>query len=247
MCGYLGEPWGWFFRIRGRKSFKTRPNTPYGGETSCYSLFQRGVVLISTSVMNEYMYIIIFVVLAHSISVEEPVRRSMDLDNLKLSIRCLSLTTWYFVSQIAIFLPGTIYFGCDKEIDVSTNSHLYFTYDEWKLQIYGLFQDEHDFLDTCGKILNSEIRIFIFIFYQLQFLKPFFFLLFDTELYRVVVRNLFECSGPVYNVWSSSTLFFKVKMIWKQNLFFKKWDFIFKFFRWVFNFYFRWDETFIGR
>ena len=139
----------------------------------------------------------------------------MDLDNLKLSIRCLSLTTWYFVSQIAIFLPGTIYFGCDKEIDVSTNSHLYFTYDEWKLQIYGLFQDEHDFLDTCGKILNSEIRIFIFIFYQLQFLKPFFFLLFDTELYRVVVRNLFECSGPVYNVWSSSTLFLKLK--WFEN------------------------------
>ena len=29
--------------IRGKKSFKTRPNTPYGGETSRYSLLQGGV------------------------------------------------------------------------------------------------------------------------------------------------------------------------------------------------------------
>ena len=27
-----------------KKSFKTRPNTPYGGETSYYSLLQGGVI-----------------------------------------------------------------------------------------------------------------------------------------------------------------------------------------------------------
>ena len=34
---------GWFFQIRIKKSFKTRPNTPYGGETSHYSLLQGGL------------------------------------------------------------------------------------------------------------------------------------------------------------------------------------------------------------
>ena len=37
------DPGGGFFQIGGKKSFKTRPNTPYGGETSCYSLLQGGV------------------------------------------------------------------------------------------------------------------------------------------------------------------------------------------------------------
>ena len=41
---YLGgDPEGWLFQICSKKSFKTKPNTPYGGETSCFSLFQGGV------------------------------------------------------------------------------------------------------------------------------------------------------------------------------------------------------------
>ena len=97
----------------------------------------------------------------------------------------------------------------------SCSMFIYYFFLKYELQNTKIssFQDEHNFMDTCGRILDSEIRIFIFIFYQLQFLKPFFFLHFDTELYRVVVRNLFECSGPVYNVWSSEHSFFKVKMI----------------------------------
>ena len=61
-----------------------------------------------------------FVQSAQSITMgmESPVRRMNALNDLKLTIRCLSLTTWYFVSQIAIFLPGIIYFGCDMETDV---------------------------------------------------------------------------------------------------------------------------------
>ena len=35
------------------------------------------------------------------------------LKDLKLSIRCLSLTTCYFVSQLCTFLPGVLLFGCD--------------------------------------------------------------------------------------------------------------------------------------
>ena len=35
------------------------------------------------------------------------------LKDLQLSIRCLSLTTCYFVSQVCTFLPGVILFGCD--------------------------------------------------------------------------------------------------------------------------------------
>ena len=42
--GYLEGPWEWFFQIRSKKSFKTRPNGPYGGETSSYSLLQPGVL-----------------------------------------------------------------------------------------------------------------------------------------------------------------------------------------------------------
>ena len=44
--------------------------------------------------------------------------KQLNLSDLKLSIRCLSLTTWYFVSQISIFLPGVLMFGCDFK-DVS--------------------------------------------------------------------------------------------------------------------------------
>ena len=53
-----------------------------------------------------------------AVSMDSPIRRMTTLNDLKLTIRCLSLTTWYFVSQIAIFLPGIIYFGCDMETDV---------------------------------------------------------------------------------------------------------------------------------
>ena len=41
--GYLEGPCGWYFHIRSKKSFKKRPNSPYGGETSSYSLLQQGV------------------------------------------------------------------------------------------------------------------------------------------------------------------------------------------------------------
>ena len=121
---------------------------------------------------------------------DSPIRRMTTLNDLKLTIRCLSLTTWYFVSQIAIFLPGIIYFGCDMETDVST---IHFSKKVMFNYVYlTSFQSEHDLLDTCGNILTSEVRIFIFLFYQLQFLKPFFFLLFDKELRRGLA-NLVRC------------------------------------------------------
>ena len=34
--------WG-YYQIHSKKSIKTRQNTPYGGETLCYSLLQGGV------------------------------------------------------------------------------------------------------------------------------------------------------------------------------------------------------------
>ena len=37
------DPEGGFYQIHGKKSFKTRHNTPYGEETPCYSLPQGGV------------------------------------------------------------------------------------------------------------------------------------------------------------------------------------------------------------
>ena len=40
------DPEGGFYQIRGKKSFKTRPNTPYGEETSRYSPLQGGVTYI---------------------------------------------------------------------------------------------------------------------------------------------------------------------------------------------------------
>ena len=47
--------------------------------------------------------------------------KSMNLDELKLTIRCLSLTMWYFLSQLCVVLPGVIFFGCDLKSEVSTN------------------------------------------------------------------------------------------------------------------------------
>ena len=41
------DPEGGFYQIRSKKSFKTRPNTPYGGGTSHYSLLQGGVCDVS--------------------------------------------------------------------------------------------------------------------------------------------------------------------------------------------------------
>ena len=119
-----------------------------------------------------------------AVSMDSPIRRMTTLNDLKLTIRCLSLTTWYFVSQIAIFLPGIIYFGCDMETDVSNwifNKKInHFVINNQSIS----FQSEHDLFNACGKILTLEVRFFIFLFYQFQFLKPFFFLLFDNELRR---------------------------------------------------------------
>ena len=54
--GYLEGPWWWFYQIRGKKSFTTRPNTPYGGETSRYSLLQGGVANSSTPINVLYLH-----------------------------------------------------------------------------------------------------------------------------------------------------------------------------------------------
>ena len=52
------------------------------------------------------------------------------LKDLQLSIRCLSLTTCYFVSQVCTFLPGVILFGCDlktsERSDVSRGQKINF-------------------------------------------------------------------------------------------------------------------------
>ena len=44
----LGRTLEVVFRIYSKKSFKTRPNSPYGGETSSYSLLQVGVTCLTT-------------------------------------------------------------------------------------------------------------------------------------------------------------------------------------------------------
>jgi len=85
--------------------------------------------------------------------------KNMNLDELKLTIRCLSLTMWYFLSQLCVVLPGVIFFGCDLKSE-----------------------DPNDLLTNCGTILNVEVRMLVFFFYQFQFLKPFFYIAFDREL-----------------------------------------------------------------
>ena len=44
--GTWEDPGGVFFQIRSKKSFKARPNSPYGGETSSHLLLQQGVILV---------------------------------------------------------------------------------------------------------------------------------------------------------------------------------------------------------
>ena len=40
-------PGGCFFKFAVKRAFKTRPNSPYGGENTIYSLIQRGVYTIT--------------------------------------------------------------------------------------------------------------------------------------------------------------------------------------------------------
>ena len=48
-------------------------------------------------------------------------------------------------------------------------------------------------MEHCGGILSLEVRIFVFIFYQLQFVKPLFYLIFDGQLWKAVVALFFRC------------------------------------------------------
>ena len=48
--GTWEDPWGWFFQIRSKKSFKTRPKSPYGGETSIYLLLEQEVMGLGSSI-----------------------------------------------------------------------------------------------------------------------------------------------------------------------------------------------------
>ena len=43
--GTWEDPGGVFFLICSKKSFKTRPNSPYGGKTSTYLLLQQRVIV----------------------------------------------------------------------------------------------------------------------------------------------------------------------------------------------------------
>lgn len=107
----------------------------------------------------------------------------MNYDELKLTIRCLSLTMVYFLSQLCTFLPGVIFFGCDmvnvdqKSFRHTTKKQTFFTQDE----------------AGCDGIFDWRIRLFIFGFYLLQFLKPIFYLIFDKEIFKSV-KNLCRCS-----------------------------------------------------
>ena len=87
----------------------------------------------------------------------------MSLDDLKLTIRCLSLTTLYFVSQLCTFVPGIMFVNTDQELN-----------------------EEH------RGLLDIRIRLVIWAFYLLQFVKPIFFFIFDFEL-RMIVLRLFCC------------------------------------------------------
>ena len=46
------DPEGGFMKFAIKRRFKTRPNTPYGGETLCYSLLQGGVILETETYME---------------------------------------------------------------------------------------------------------------------------------------------------------------------------------------------------
>ena len=63
--GTWEDPGGVFFRICSRKSFKTRPNSPFGSETSIYSLIQQGVnakfVLVLKNIQKNLEYTLFFV------------------------------------------------------------------------------------------------------------------------------------------------------------------------------------------
>ena len=61
--GTWEDPEGGFYQIRCSKSFKTRPNTPYGGETSIYSLLQQGVCICKRRSLNINNILCVFSIL----------------------------------------------------------------------------------------------------------------------------------------------------------------------------------------
>jgi len=91
----------------------------------------------------------------NSINMNMTIKHSNTLDDLKLTIRCLSLTTFFFISQLCTFLPGLIFMDDDDEVKMS---------------------------EISQEILTFRVRLIIFTFYMLQFLKPIFFLTFDYKL-----------------------------------------------------------------
>ena len=65
-----------FIKFTVKKSFKTRPNTPYGGDTSSYSLIQGGVAPIDYLIVG-YKITILFqfeITLVHNINREQYVK-----------------------------------------------------------------------------------------------------------------------------------------------------------------------------
>ncbi|XP_059088203.1 uncharacterized protein LOC131884439 isoform X2 [Tigriopus californicus] len=93
-------------------------------------------------------------------------RLDRNMIEIKITIRCLATTMWFFISQMCTFLPGIILFGCDDKKD---------TTDE-ELEEFEMVEEQ------CQWILTFWIRIFIFCFYQFQFMKPVFFLAMDKDL-----------------------------------------------------------------
>ncbi len=89
----------------------------------------------------------------------------MSSREVRISVRCLLTTSWYLINQMCTFLPGLLLYGCDRKEN-------------------GSIQTE------CGEVTKIWFRIVLLLFYQLQFLKPSFYMMMDRDL-AVGVRKFY--------------------------------------------------------
>ncbi|XP_023327104.1 uncharacterized protein LOC111700434 [Eurytemora carolleeae] len=88
-----------------------------------------------------------------------------SISDLKISMKCLALSFWFFISQLCTYTPGILFLGCGDNMNKPKEE----------------IEDEN-FEASCHGLVGLMPRVIIYLFYQLQFGKVFLFLCLDPEL-----------------------------------------------------------------
>ena len=99
-------------------------------------------------------------------------------------------------------------------------------------KLWGIFfsislQDDVEMSESSEQILAFEVRLIIFIFYLLQFLKPVFFLAFDYKLRQNVFSKWFCKMSFMREIWCLCSFFADALLIFALEISSPKECFIF--------------------